>query len=337
MGKNSGNLSSALSLKAGQSVSGVSSSAAKKPEIKNTNDREQGQGMNQAERKQSSKKPVKVSSGLQGRLQRAAMKSAIIPEITKKEEVQPAIEVSNQEISSAAKLVEAGTKAEPLSDLAQAVQEAKKIIPKITNAPPKEIIPVKGHSKLQQRIDAARRLDPREVVQNENTTEPPSLSTSGISSSSSTSAKQRAKFQQIYDRITVDGSNPSDSPSPSSYSPCSSPDFGSANEFSSNPPSVYSGVMPTVHLVPEVQQQALRFSYTCLQGIAAQALAKLTPQQQIELQHLTSFEPKYVPELFQNFINYWKIQGVPLNVDAVDTFMMTRGFQVVPVVLVNQY
>lgn len=295
------------------------------------------------ERKPIVKEPIKVNLGLQERLQRAAAKSSTIPATTKKEEAKPTASVSglqykpetHQSSLVVNKQVES---AKTLRDLAQAVEETRILMPLKPNAPPTgiSIFPIKGYSKLQQRIDCVRGLR-KEVARNKNPREPRSSLSSGVSSSSSMSDNDNSQYQNIYDRLTklVDSSTCSIPPGPSDVA---STGCASADEMPSNPLIIYNGMMPTVHLIPEVQQHALQFSQTCLQNVAAHALTKLTPEQQNDIQHLTTFEPKDVPKLFESFVQCWQTRGIPLDIAAVETFMMTRGFYVVnvPVLFVNQ-
>lgn len=270
---------------------------------------EQQQARMRPENRTNLKDSIKVSLGLQDRLKRVVSK----PE-EKPEEFVPKTEakLTNLEENDSLKSLSVEP-AESLLGLAQALREVAAVLPTKTFAPPQgvSIRPIEGYSKLQQRIDGVRGYDSRKVDIKENSTEPRSLSTSGVSSASS-------------------------------YSP---PPSSSA--FTTSIDRLSSNYDEMIMISPQEIPATRIFSNKCqapvnspaiMDLVAADALSKLTPEQQVELQFISTVTSKYFPAVFEHFVEYWNVQGIPLNMAAVGTFLIARGFKVItsPIIFVNQ-
>lgn len=64
-----------------------------------------------------------------------------------------------------------------------------------------------------------------------------------------------------------------------------------------------------------------------LEKLALRALHKLSPEQQISLQNIMlTMKPKYFPEMYEYFINYFiELQKVPLDIAAVNFYLRANG------------
>lgn len=70
----------------------------------------------------------------------------------------------------------------------------------------------------------------------------------------------------------------------------------------------------------------LTFSQTQLETIGREALLKLTEEQRFSIQYISTVTPKYFMECYNYFIEYnVEIQRIPLDLNAVDTYLKTRG------------